>query len=58
MDEHGLEAATYVGGPGEPYYQPFIGCFCGWRTGRQSTWEECGRMFDTHLAEVRNDQAK
>lgn len=51
---HGPECVCYVGGPGEPYYKPFIECICGWRTinGGVYTWEEAGAEFDEHLADV------
>jgi hypothetical protein len=51
LTEHGPQA-FYAGGPGEPYYQPSILCLCNWSTGREQTWEECGRLFDEHLSEV------
>jgi len=41
--EHGIAVATYCGGPGEPYYQPVMGCICGWSTDRSENWEEAGR---------------
>jgi hypothetical protein len=48
--QHGIQAATYYGGPGEPYYQPVMECCCGWMTERSENWEEAGREFDEHLA--------
>ena len=49
--EHGVDFAGYGGGSGEPYYQPVMQCLCGYSTGRQESWEDCGRMFDEHLTE-------
>ena len=48
--EHGVESACYSGGYGEPYYQPFIGCSCGWGL-RAESWAEVGEAFDAHLKE-------
>ena len=55
VTEHGPEYACYSGGPGEPYFQPALGCLCGWETGRTETWEDIGRMFDEHLAEAKKE---
>ena len=51
---HGPDGVFYVGGPGEPYYKPFIRCLCGWHTvnGSPRTWEEAGAEFDEHLVET------
>lgn len=48
---HGLIEACYIGGPGSPYYKPFMQCLCGWATvnGGPRTWEEAGAEFDEHL---------
>jgi len=51
-ETHGVEA-YYSGGPGEPYYQPCISCTCRWSSGRCSSWQEAGELYDEHLAEVR-----
>ncbi len=51
-EEHGISAACYAGGPGEPYYQPVMECLCGFSTGRCDSWEDAGREFDDHLAEA------
>lgn len=50
--EHGVETACYSGGPGEPYYQPWMQCMCGFVTERQPSWEDVGRVMDEHLAET------
>lgn len=51
---HGPEEVCYVGGPGLPYYKPFIKCLCGWHTenGSVYSWEEAGAELDAHLEEV------
>lgn len=51
---HVPEVVCYVGGPGEPYYKPFVECICGWHTvnGGVYSWEEAGAEFDEHLAQV------
>ncbi len=49
-DAHGCATACYSGGPGEPYYQPYFECTCGWNI-REPSWEEAGAAFDSHLAE-------
>lgn len=46
--EHGLDHACYSGGPGEPYFQPYMQCSCGWGL-RAETWEAVGAEFDAHL---------
>lgn len=46
--DHGIEAATYSGGSGEPYFQPSMICTCGWSI-RDETWEMVGAKFDEHL---------
>lgn len=53
--EHGIEAATYSGGHGEPYYQPSMICSCGWGF-RDQTWEAVGAEYDQHLKKVNNGQ--
>jgi hypothetical protein len=50
---HGIDEAIYAGGPGEPYYQPFISCLCGWSSGRCIDWESAGHELDNHLAAER-----
>ena len=57
--EHGISEALYVGGPGEPYYKPFIACLCGWHTenGSPRTWEEAGAELDEHLASVEQKES-
>jgi hypothetical protein len=50
--EHGPDTACYSGGPGEPYYQPWLQCLCGWVSERQPSWEDVGAAFDAHLAEA------
>lgn len=51
---HGIAEALYVGGPGVPYYKPYIECLCGWHTvnGGVYSWEEAGAELDEHLEEV------
>ena len=49
---HGLEAVSYVGGPGEPYFQPVMECMCGYSTGRCMCWADAGRELDRHLVSV------
>lgn len=56
--EHGPDTAAYAGGPGEPYYRPFIICLCGWSSGRQTTWQFVGELFDEHLAETDKPRGK
>lgn len=43
--------ACFLGGPGEPYYQPSLSCSCGFSC-RERTWEEAGLELDEHLATV------
>lgn len=47
---HCPDGICYLGGPGEPYYQPCICCSCGWSC-REQTFEDAGSAFDEHLAE-------
>lgn len=49
--EHNIEA-YYSAGPGEPYYQPVIGCSCGFSSGRCKNWEEAGEAMDRHIREI------
>lgn len=49
--QHG-PLAGYSGGPGKPYYQPFIDCLCGWSSGRVETFQFAGELFDEHITEV------
>jgi hypothetical protein len=51
--QHGIQAATYSGGPGEPYFQPIMECCCGFTTERCENWEEAGRQLDRHLVETK-----
>lgn len=51
--EHGIGHAAYAGGPGEPYFQPYMECLCGWSTGRCDSWQSAGEELDEHLAEVK-----
>lgn len=53
MEEHGIDYATYAGGPGEPYYKPCMGCLCGWETSRCCSWTEAGAELDEHLVNVK-----
>ncbi len=48
--QHGPQAG-YSGGPGEPYFQPFIDCLCGWSSGRVDSFEMAGELFDAHIKE-------
>jgi hypothetical protein len=55
--EHGIEAACFSGGPGEPYYQPEMTCLCGFTTGRVESFEEAGRLIDEHFR-IKKDEQK
>lgn len=50
MEEHNVEA-YFVGGYGDPFYQPTLACSCGFRS-RCESWEEAGSELDAHLATV------
>jgi hypothetical protein len=50
--EHAVEAC-YAGGHGQPYYQPFFFCSCGFRI-RKETWAEVGEALDRHLADAKH----
>lgn len=49
---HGITLACYAGGSGEPYFQPYMECSCGFSTGRQGCWRDAGEAMDRHLAAV------
>lgn len=57
-DEEGAEHEfefCFLGGLGEPYYQPFVSCSCGWKSGRVETFEEAGAMLDEHLKSLEKE---
>lgn len=51
--QHGIAAAYYSGGPGEPYFQAVMECCCGWTSARRQSWAEAGEELDQHLASIK-----
>lgn len=56
MAEHEVDAMYTNSGDPTIGYIPWIGCSCGWDTGRSAdSWETAGAQYDDHLAEAPSD---
>lgn len=50
MAEHEVDAMYTNSGDSTIGYIPWIGCSCGWNTGRSAdSWETAGAQYDDHL---------